>query len=161
MPDWMNQDRYDFVATLPPDTPRAQLPSMWKAMWTDRMKLVFHIESRERPAFSLLLARSDGKLEPNMRPATIDCGAPRAEAPAGERCGLSLGPGIMESGSATIADLTLPLRGLSGRPVILDNTGLAGRFAVRLNYSERPDQPGAPRQMSARPSSLHFRNSSV
>ena len=49
---------------------------------------------------------------------------------------MSLGPGIMVSGSASIADLTLPLRGLSGRPVIVDKTGLAGRYAFTLTYAE-------------------------
>jgi uncharacterized protein (TIGR03435 family) len=51
-------------------------------------------------------------------------------------------------GSATIAELTFPLRGLSGRPVIVDKTGLTGRYAIALTYSSgpaaSPDRPDSP-----------------
>jgi uncharacterized protein (TIGR03435 family) len=164
LPDWMNTERYDLVATPPANTSRDKLPLMWKALWTERMRLRAHLETRERPAYALILARSDGRLGPNLRPATVDCAAlaaaakapeqqgGRLEVPsissAGQRCGLSLGPGTMETGSATIAELALTLRGLSGRPVIVDKTGLTGRYAIALTYSNRPaaspDRPESP-----------------
>jgi uncharacterized protein (TIGR03435 family) len=145
MPDWMTTDRYDLVATPPANTPRDRLTLMWKALWAERMKLAAHVETRERPAFALVLARSDGRLGPNLRPATIDCAA------TGQRCGLSMGPGIMTTGSATIAELTLPLRGLSGRPVIVDKTGLSGRYAVTLTYSESAPLAGSDRLGNEQP----------
>lgn len=52
---------------------------------------------------------------------------------ASERCGLAMAAGTMVSDSATISDLILPLRGLSGR------------FAIRLSFTERPpERPDAP-----------------
>ena len=167
MPEWMNTDRYDLVATPPANTPRDQLTLMWKSMWAERMRLLAHVETRVRPAFALVLARSDGRLGPNLRPATIDCAAlaaefrareqqaGRQEPPsvnnAGQRCGLSMGPGIMATGSATITELTLPLRGLSGRPVIVDKTGLSGRYAITLTYSESAPPAGSDRLGTEQP----------
>jgi uncharacterized protein (TIGR03435 family) len=64
---------------------------------------------------------------------------------ADERCGFSMAAGTMVTGSAAISELILPLRGLSGRPVSLDNTGLVGRFAMRLTFAEHlPERPDAP-----------------
>ena len=52
IPDWMMRERYDVTAKPPAGLTREQLrtmmPVMWRAMFADRMKLVAHIEQRER-----------------------------------------------------------------------------------------------------------------
>ena len=74
----MNSDRYDIVAKAEGDVPPgpdSPFPLMIRAMLTDRFKLVAHNESRELPIYELVLARSDGKLGPQLRPAQVDCAA--------------------------------------------------------------------------------------
>src|SRR4029453_15644226 len=59
-PDWLWRERYDVTAQPPAGLTRAQLtetmPMMWRAMFADRMKLVAHIEQREKDAYALVLA---------------------------------------------------------------------------------------------------------
>jgi len=64
-PDWLWRERYDVTVKPPAGLTRAQLtetmPMMWRAMFADRMKLVAHIEQRERtPMRSSLHAMTDG-----------------------------------------------------------------------------------------------------
>jgi uncharacterized protein (TIGR03435 family) len=80
-------ERYDLVATPPANTSRDKLLMMWKVLWTERMRLRAHLETRERPAYALILARSDGRLGPNLRPATVDCAALAAAAKGREQQG--------------------------------------------------------------------------
>jgi len=95
-PGWMNSDRFDIVAKAEGDIapgPNSPLPLMLRALLADRFKLVVHNESRELPMYELVKARSDGKLGPQLRPATVDCaaraaargrgGAPPPGGPAG------------------------------------------------------------------------------
>ena len=76
-PDWLWRELYDVTVKPPEGLTRAQLtemmPLMWRAMFADRMKLVAHIEQREKDAYALVLARSDGRLGPELKPSTIDC----------------------------------------------------------------------------------------
>ena len=62
MPDWMMRERYDVTAKPPAGLTREQLrammPAMWRTMFADRMKLVAHVEQREKDAYALVLART-------------------------------------------------------------------------------------------------------
>jgi uncharacterized protein (TIGR03435 family) len=118
MPGWMMRESYDVTVKPPEGLTREQIreamPAMWRAMFAVRMKLVAHVEQRERDAYALLLARSDGRLGPQMKPSTLDC-APRAGAtppappqtvPSVEerqnRCGMSMSRGLFVSGGVTL-----------------------------------------------------------
>jgi uncharacterized protein (TIGR03435 family) len=77
-PGWMNSDRFDIVAKSEGDVPPGPdgpLPLMLRALLADRFKLVVHTESRDLPIYTLVKARSDGKLGPQLRPAAVDCAA--------------------------------------------------------------------------------------
>ena len=51
-----------------------------KALLADRFKLKTHTETRELPTYALIVARSDGKLGPDIKPSTSDCsGAAEAQ----------------------------------------------------------------------------------
>jgi uncharacterized protein (TIGR03435 family) len=150
-PDWLWRDRYD-VTVKPPEglTPTeraATVPLMWRAMFADRMKLVAHIEQREKDTFTLVVARSDGRLGPDLKPSTLDCtprpnAAPPASPPAGlpsledrqNRCGLSMSGGQWVSGGVTLDQLARPLGGIAGGEVE-NRTGLTGLFSVKLDFS--------------------------
>ena len=150
MPDWMMRERYDVTAKPPAGLTRDQLgpawPAMWHALFADRTKLVAHVEQREKEAYVLALARSDGRLGPGLKPSTLECtprpdGAPPTlpqTVPSSQerrnRCGISMGPGVIVSGSVTLVQLARSMSGLAGGE-IEDRTGLMGSYAVELTFS--------------------------
>jgi uncharacterized protein (TIGR03435 family) len=88
MPDWVTTERYDITLKSPPgganrasQAGAAERRQMMRAMFADRMKLVAHVEQRERDVYSLVLARSDGKLGPELKPSTLDCSPPPRGTP--------------------------------------------------------------------------------
>jgi uncharacterized protein (TIGR03435 family) len=169
-PSWMSSDRFDIVAKAedgaPQETPsldrtgpnRTQL--MIRALLAERFQLVAHNEERELPIYALVLARSDGKLGPDLRKSEVDCNAmfaagrgrgmppPPAPPQPGERpqCGIRIGMGNMAIGGALMSQIAQGLANFLGRTV-QDKTGLTGNYDASLTWT--PDQmpqrpPGAP-----------------
>jgi uncharacterized protein (TIGR03435 family) len=149
MPDWMMRERYDVTAKPPSgltvEELRAQTPAMWRAMFADRMKLVAHVEQRERDVYLLQLARRDGKLGPGLKASPLDCTPhPVVSEPPPQtfpslqerqnRCGLSMSPGLVVSGGVTMDRFVPSLRGFAGGDVE-NHTGLAGQYALTLRFS--------------------------
>jgi uncharacterized protein (TIGR03435 family) len=79
LPDWAMRERYDVSATssLSAATPDQQ-QAMLRTMLADRCKLVAHTDKREQAVYDLVVARSDGKLGPNLQPSDVDCEAQAA-----------------------------------------------------------------------------------
>jgi uncharacterized protein (TIGR03435 family) len=138
LPEWATTERYDVTAKPPAGATRQQQSEMWRTFFTERMKLVAHVEERERDTFALVLARSDGRLGPQLKPSTLDCSpkppgtppAPPPPPPTSESdylnfCGGRFGNGTIVSGSTTMEALVLSFDGLAGRQVF-DRTGLKG-----------------------------------
>ena len=145
LPGWAETDRYDVTAKPPAGATPEQRRGMMRRLFADRMKLVAHIEQRERDTFALVLARSDGRLGPNLKPSTLDCGprpagaAPAAPVPpqpsdARNRCGMSFGATSIISGGISMDLLVNSLGGLAGG-LVNNRTGLAGYYSVELNFS--------------------------
>ena len=143
-PEWVNTERYDVTTKPPAGSTAAQRREMPRRMFIDRMKLVAHVEERERDTFALVLARSDGRLGPNLKPSTLDCAprpagaapaaAPPVSADARRRCGGSFGPGSIVSGGTTIDVLVQSLGGLAGG-LVNNRTGLQGLYSVELHFA--------------------------
>jgi bla regulator protein blaR1 len=166
-PDWIDQDRFDIVAKAaaepPPSSPFGPLGPMQlmlQSLLIDRFKLVAHEETQELPIYALVPARSDAKLGPGLRPSSVDCEALMAAAraggsapsfpPPGERppCGTQMGPGLLTAGSTPMSQLANVLSPFAHR-VIVDRTGLKGRFDIDLKWTpdqmpQGPPPPGAP-----------------
>jgi uncharacterized protein (TIGR03435 family) len=64
-PSWMESDRYDVIAKVPPSTPLATVKLMLQALLADRFKLALHKETRLLPAYVL----TQGRGKPNLKPA--------------------------------------------------------------------------------------------
>ena len=158
-PDWLWRDNYDVTVKPPEGLTRAELtemmPMMWRAMFADRMKLVAHIEQREKDAYALVLARSDGRLGPELKPSTLNCtpdpNATPSPPPAGppslqdrqNRCGLSMSPGLFVSGGVTLDQFARRISGIAGGEV--DNrTGLTGLYSVKMNFSLQRNAGASP-----------------
>jgi len=171
-PEWINSDKFDVVATaphdVPPDVPGAT-PSrhqlMIRTLLADRFKLSVHKDTREMPIFALVLARSDGRLGPNLRKSSRDCSNPAtapgsgatASAPKGlwesSPCGTSVGPGVILAGARTMAQIAtafsnLTNTGSSLNRLVVDRTGLEGTYDVELRFTPEfipnVDSPGFP-----------------
>lgn len=109
----------------------------------DRFQLATHLETRELPVFHLVLARSDGRLGPELTRTPVGCqatiaerqeaarrGAPPPPLPANlfdpkaRPCGVSrVDSGVATGTGQTLAQISSTLSDLVGRTVI-DKTGL-------------------------------------
>jgi uncharacterized protein (TIGR03435 family) len=76
-PDWINSDRFDIEAKPEGGGPMSPqvLQSVFRQILEDRFALKVHKETRELPMYALMLARSDGRLGPNLKPSSEECTA--------------------------------------------------------------------------------------
>jgi uncharacterized protein (TIGR03435 family) len=95
--------------------------------------------------YALVLARSDGRLGPQLRKAAVDC-ASLSEAErrrslandlnAAPGCGIRVSPGRLMAGGVSISNfLTAGLSRYVQDRVVLDRTGLTGDFDVTLEWT--------------------------
>ena len=77
-PDWMPSQRFDIMAKIPEGASKDKVPEMLQALLADRFKLTAHRESKERPAYALVV----GKNGPKLKEAEPDPAAPPAADPA-------------------------------------------------------------------------------
>src|SRR5580765_5147275 len=121
-PGWLASDHFDINAKVPdeframapqaPGTGPGPLQLMIRALLVERFKLVVHNETKDAPIYALILARSDGKLGPQLKKSETDCAAqfaagrgrggpppmpPPGAPPSGGPmpCGIRIGPGNM------------------------------------------------------------------
>ena len=74
-PDWINSARFDIEARIEgggPMTPQV-VQSVMRQILEERFAMKAHRETREMPIYALVLARSDGRLGPNLKPASEEC----------------------------------------------------------------------------------------
>ena len=175
-PPWIESDLYEInaQASTPwprsPDGPPRELFLMIRSLLQERFALQTHMETRELPVYELVRARADGRLGPELRESTTDCDALIAARQAGGAppprqpnepppCGAMRGPARVLAGGVTMTQfanmLTLVMadaNGPTGREdarMVIDRTGLSGRFAFTLAWTperlpEAPPPPGIP-----------------
>lgn len=138
------RERYSIDARMPAGTTPADRALMLRAMFIDRFKLRYHVESSEDDAYALVVARRDGKLGAHLRESNVDCTS-RLDArrnnhevqplPAGAKeCEINTGQGSLDLGGVPIATLITMLGNQAGKPII-DKTGLTGSYDVELQWS--------------------------
>jgi uncharacterized protein (TIGR03435 family) len=72
--------KYDITAKAPVAIIGKELPQLLRSLLADRFKLKTHTESRELALYDLVLARSDGRLGPDLRPSKSECSKPEEVA---------------------------------------------------------------------------------
>jgi uncharacterized protein (TIGR03435 family) len=155
VPNWVNSERFDIVATSDEALSLEKRRVLMQALLAERFQMSAHFESREQSAFGLVLARNDGRLGPSLRHSTAVCsnrplvGAPEpaADSPDDQRrvvCGVRPGtPGKIVLVGIPINLLASALSVPMGRTVF-DKTGLTGLYDVELSFApELPQVPGA------------------
>jgi uncharacterized protein (TIGR03435 family) len=154
-PKWIDVDRFDIEAKAATDFPRSssgptpEMFSLVRSLLADRFRLIVHTETKDAPIYSLVLAKRDGRLGPQLRPTPPDCaawlaargrpGAPPRPPVSGDRpCGVGrVAQGAIARTGVTmsqLADLVSP----RVNRVVRDRTGLAGYFDLDLQWT--PEQ---------------------
>jgi bla regulator protein blaR1 len=141
MPSWGNSARFDIDAKADDATTETmgklsakelsnQVQQMLKVLLADRFQLRVHTETRQRPVYNLVIAKSGFKLTPTSP----------SDQPGGKS---SWGNGEIEVRNGPIASLVFCLsEGIAGRNVI-DKTGLTGNYDIDLKWTP-DDQQGEP-----------------
>ena len=170
-PDWIDSELFeiDGKASTPwqrsPDGPPREVFLMIRSVLEDRFKLKTHMETRELPVFELVRARADGSLGPELRPSTSGCeaimAAVQAGAPVPPRqpnqpppCGAMRGPARVIAGGLPMAQFANMLTNImadangpaggAGARLVIDKTGLTGRFEFTLAWTPEKMPEGTP-----------------
>jgi uncharacterized protein (TIGR03435 family) len=138
-PAWVRKDIFDIEARMDPAISHADVGPLVARLLADRFALRTHTEQQAVDVYVLKMARDDGRLGPQLKrsdPACVEAKAARQLPP--ECRGGPPASGGMNLPTNQMADFltVLALNGID-RPV-LDRTGLAGHFDVRLAYQCGP-----------------------
>ena len=127
-PPWINSDRFDIEAKLEgggPVNPQV-IQSILRQILEERFALKVHRETRELPIYALVVARSDGRLGPNLTPTAPEC------------------------------TTLLTSRGRGPAPDGRGGPGPDGRGAVMVGRGVAPDGRGGPGRAGGPPQPLDF-----
>lgn len=143
-PDWINTDRFDIEGSVEGTPTQDQMLEMLRSLLADRFKLAVHRETRQMPAYSLTLARSDGRLGAELR-AVRPCTPPAASpASPARRCGgFAVGAGSLKGTGVTMTQLATELPSATEGRYVVDRTGLSGTFDVNLTWNAEALSPTA------------------
>lgn len=145
-PDWVSRDRYVLIAKTSGTASQPEIRQMMRTLIADRFKLKTHTEQKEVDVYAMVLARSDGKLGPNVQPFEGEC-APPTTPPCPALINPSQGLNLGGQPMAMLATLLSAGVTQLGRRVV-DRTGLTGRYTMRFEY-----QFNAPGSAAAAPDS--------
>lgn len=141
-PEWLNE-AYDITAKVGSDLEGKPMPELYRAqplllqsLLEDRFKLKVHRETRQLPMYSLVLARKDRALGPQLRPSRLDCSVDFS------KCSVTVAQGQFSSGSTQLVSLVNYLASAVVQRVVVDRTGLDGRFEISLEWT--PDRTPLP-----------------
>ena len=156
-PDWIDFDHFDIIGRGPEGTPNERRPAMLRGLLADRFKLVTHSEMREQPVYALVLARSDGRLGPQLKRSPRPCAAPGTAAVAGQTtsCGVdesvNAGIGTITAWGVPMDRIAAALANTAVNRTVINRTGLEGAFDVEqlrfaregfgVGAANRPDDP--------------------
>ena len=146
-PDWMAEQRFDLVATLPAGSSTAQFPQMVQALLAERFNLKLHHDKKEFPVYVLEVGKTPLKLQaskPDPKVETADKSVANIAA-SGSNQGVSvnLGEGSsytfannrFEATKLTMMQFAGNLERFVDRPIV-DMTGLDGRYDFSLDLTE-------------------------
>ena len=141
-PSWMSSEHFDIDAKTGGEedakdakptqaqmmAKTEQLRSMMQSLLADRFKLKSHEDSKEAPAYALVVGKNGPKLKPS-------------DAGAEGRSMMRMGRGQLTATKVTMDGLASQLANHVGRPVV-NKTGLPGEYDVELEWTPDPGQGG-------------------
>ena len=154
-PGWATSERYDVSALTEGEPDLQQRQAMLRRLLAERFNLAAHTEVQPMQTYRLVLARSDGRLGPQLKPWTVDCEALRKSGGAAAPpirsaadfavvvpCGMRGGRGVFAAGGYPLESFARSLSSDLSAPVT-DRTGLKGDFEILLRWNPDPSLPGA------------------
>jgi len=156
-PDWLDTERYDIAAKIPPGTSKEQFALMLQNLLVERFKITINHTTKEFLQYELVVAKNGPKLKPWVNDPNVPSPpAPTPGAPpaAGKDGYPIVQPGhfAMTAGNGRlhIVGRKLPLTRLTdmlanqlGHPVV-DKTGLTGEYDYTLEFSPEGLAGGLP-----------------
>ena len=155
-PDWVNSTHYDIEAKeddataaalnkMSPDERAKQIRHMVQALLVERFQLKVSREIKEIPVYALVVAKGGSKLtEAAPPPPSND---PRGPGKRGPGMGFrARGPGEVEAINATLdafASMLLSRMPETEGRVVVNKTGLAGKYNFTLKWTPERDAPAA------------------
>jgi bla regulator protein blaR1 len=151
-PGWIDTERYDINANIPPDATIEQFNIMMQNLLMDRLQMTVHREKKDFSAYTLVVGKNGLK----MKESDANAGAPPPVAdgtplrnqykggsdgfpqlPAGRASvvgSMSYGHNRFTFVMVSMPGLAMLLENQIGRPVA-DETGLTGKYDFKLDFS--------------------------
>jgi uncharacterized protein (TIGR03435 family) len=156
----LRTSKFDIAATVPAGTTKDQFATMLVNLLTERFHMVLHRETREFPAYDLVVAKNGPKLKASSAAdsalAEQGPGPPLTrQDPDGQwhldNPGMLMRPifgtraqsYVLMVRAQTLGEVTRFLEGFVQAPIV-DKTGLTGRYDFSLNYRLDAIVPGGP-----------------
>jgi uncharacterized protein (TIGR03435 family) len=147
-PDWLTSARFDINAKLPSGAKREQVPEMLQALLADRFGLKLHRDTKDLPAYVILVGKNGLKIKESPPDSEADVAAAAAApvnlAASGSRAGVNVDFGggsyyAFANNKFEAKKLTMPLLAdcltrFVDRPVV-DMTGLPGKYDLTLQFT--------------------------
>jgi len=159
-PDWVRTRRFDIEAKADRFRPAGEMRLMVRRLLAERFNLKVHLETKDRPRYALVFARSDKRLGPRLKQSTIDCPAivaargPDYRPPSGPpqpgdppSCGTRF---LVGRGGQTMIVEGQPMPAIAkllqpqAKRVVVDKTGLGGTWDLELETEIMVAVPGIP-----------------
>jgi uncharacterized protein (TIGR03435 family) len=155
-PSWLDSERFDIIAKVPPGTTKQQLNVMLQNLLAERFHLALHHDTKEMQGYELSIGKNGSKLKESSPEDTntLAQGGPPPAMPPGppkrDANGFAVlpGPGLvmmMEGGTKGLtarmtarAQSTSELVRMLGnqlRHPVVDKTGLTGKYDFNLEYA--------------------------
>jgi uncharacterized protein (TIGR03435 family) len=168
-PEWINNERFDVTAKLPEGAKETDKPEMLRTLLAERFKLTVHRETKELPAYALVVAKGGPKMKEFVETPPDGSGGPNGgrgmddmpplpkmgpdgmpKMPAGGRGGMMMmsGMGKLQGNGIALSSLADILTRQLDRPV-LDETGLTAKYDITLNWTPEPGEGPAGMKMRA------------
>ena len=119
-PQWLDDERYNIIATLPKSASQADIPAMLQHLLAERFGMTVRVETRNRTGFALVRGKGPLKMKLLEKEA--------------EGMGFQMGGDHVELHNMTMAQFAKFLSGRTNPPVF-DETGIEGRYDMTLNAS--------------------------
>jgi bla regulator protein blaR1 len=144
-PKWIDEDRFDIVATVGGTWTPQQMSEMLRTLLRDRFRLAAHHETRDLPIYTLAALSGGHRLKRSSvdqavcdaRRAAIQRREPVPPSPPGAppACGTGRSnPGMITAVGWSLDALTSALSPFVSR-VVVDRTGLTGLFDFELKWT--------------------------
>jgi uncharacterized protein (TIGR03435 family) len=152
-PEWIVTSRYDIKAKVPAGTTKEQLNLMLQSLLEERFSLKLHHETRELPAYNLVVGKNGLKLRNSVSLDGCSSGVvPVGAVPCAEESRAAAQNGITKSATTQGLIMTAPRGITTGRgvnigslaamvqrqlagPVVIDKTGLTDTYDFRMEFA--------------------------